>query len=237
MGRLIEELDYRPTAMGPLVLRRRWVAAIDRDVVEVILGDEHLMSSLFTTGEIELAVRGLAAAKGKGLRVLVGGLGLGYTARAALAHPRVATVEVVDALEPVIEWHRAGLLAPLGDSLGTEPRCTLSHGDFFGWFDAPRGEADRYDAVLLDIDHSPRQLLHPDHARFYSPDGLTRLRNGLTAEGVFAMWSDEGPDEGFLTVLAAVFPSAGAEVVAFDNPLTGGASTCTIYVAGPPGVG
>ena len=64
MGRLLEELDYRPTAMGPLVLRRRWVAAIDTDVVEVILGDEHLMSSLFTVGETELAVRGLASASG-----------------------------------------------------------------------------------------------------------------------------------------------------------------------------
>ena len=77
MGRLIEELDYRATAMGPLILRRRWVAAIDADVIEVILGEEHLMSSLFTVGETELAVRGLAAAEGGPLRVLVGGLGLG----------------------------------------------------------------------------------------------------------------------------------------------------------------
>lgn len=232
MGRLIEELDYRPTAMGPLVLRRRWVAAIDADVVEVILGDEHLMSSLFTVGEIELAVRGLAAARGEELRVLVGGLGLGYTARAALANPRVATVEVVDALEPVIEWHRAGLV-PIGDSLGQDPRCTLSHGDFFGWFDEAGAEGERYDAVLLDIDHSPRQLLHPDHARFYTAGGLARVRESLTADGVFAMWSDEGPDDEFLALLGSVFPAARAEVATFDNPLTGGASTCTIYVAGP----
>ena len=232
MGRLIEELDYRPTAIGPLVLRRRWVAAIDQDVVEVILGDEHLMSSLFTVGETELAVRGLAAAAGERLRVLVGGLGLGYTARAALADPRVASVEVVDALEPVIEWHRAGLV-PIGDSLGTEPRCVLSHGDFFGWFDEARPADECYDVVLLDIDQSPRQLLHPDHARFYTPEGLGRLCEAMTARGVFAMWSDEGPDDEFLAVLAAVFTEARAEVVAFDNPLTGGASTCTIYVAGP----
>lgn len=230
MGRLIEELDYRPTAMGPLVLRRRWVAAIDQDVVEVILGDEHLMSSLFTVGEIELALRGLAAARGEALRVIVGGLGLGYTARAALADPRVATVEVVDALEPVIEWHRAGRV-PIGDSLGQEPRCTLSLGDFFGWFDAPRSGDDRYDVVLLDIDHSPRNLLHPDHARFYTREGLQRVRDSLTPEGVFAMWSDEGPDDDFLSILGSVFPATRAEVVAFDNPLTGGSSTCTIYVA------
>ncbi|GAA0870457.1 hypothetical protein GCM10009116_22930 [Brevundimonas basaltis] len=231
MGRLIEELDYRPTEMGPLVLRRRWVAAIDADVVEVILGDEHLMSSLFTVGEIELTVRGLAAVKGEDLRVLVGGLGLGYTARAALASPRVASVDVVDALGPVIEWHRAGLV-PIGDSLGQEPRCTLSHGDFFGWFDAPREAGDRFDAVLLDIDHSPRQLLHPDHGRFYTVEGLERVRAALSARGVFAMWSDEGPDDAFMAVLTKVFPAARAEVVAFDNPLTGGQSTCTIYVAG-----
>ncbi|MBW8302866.1 MAG: hypothetical protein K0M78_02740, partial [Brevundimonas sp.] len=184
----------------------------------------------FTVGETELAVRGLAAARGAGLRVVVGGLGLGYTARAALADPRVASVEVVDALEPVIEWHRAGLV-PIGDSLGQEPRCTLSHGDFFGWFDAPRADGEKYDVVLLDIDHSPRQLLHPDHARFYTREGLGRVRDGMSGDGVFALWSDEGPDDDFLAVLASVFATARAEVVAFDNPLTGGASTCTIYVA------
>jgi spermidine synthase len=229
MGRLIEELDYRATPMGPLILRRRWVAAIDADVVEVILGEEHLMSSLFTVGEIELAVRGLAAAKGASLRVVVGGLGLGYTARAALADERVTSVDVVDALAPVIEWHEAGLV-PLGESLGQEPRCHLKHGDFFGWFDAPREAADRYDVVLLDIDHSPRALLHPEHARFYSVEGLGRLRDALAEGGVFAMWSDEGPDPDFIAVLEAVFVNIRAEVVAFDNPLTGGASTCTIYI-------
>lgn len=231
MGRLLEELDYRPTAMGPLVLRRRWVAAIDRDVIEVILGDEHLMSSLFTVGETELAVRGLAAARDGDLRVLVGGLGLGYTAREALADPRVTSVVVVDALAPVIEWHEAGLV-PLGESLGQEPRCHLVLGDFFGWFDAPRASGDRYDVVLLDIDHSPRSLLHPDHARFYTPEGLGRVRAGLSEGGVFAMWSDEAPDADFLALLRSVFSAARPEVVAFDNPLTGVASTCTIYVAG-----
>jgi spermidine synthase len=205
------------------------VAAIDADVVEVILGEEHLMSSLFTVGEIELAVRGLAAARGPSLKVLVGGLGLGYTARAALADDRVTSVDVVDALAPVIEWHEAGLV-PLGESLGQEPRCHLKHGDFFGWFDAARAATDRYDVVLLDIDHSPRALLHPEHARFYSVEGLGRLRDGIAVGGVFAMWSDEGPDEAFIAVLEAVFVNIRAEVVAFDNPLTGGASTCTIYL-------
>jgi spermidine synthase len=163
------------------------------------------------------------------LRVLVGGLGLGYTARAALADTRVTSVDVVDALAPVIEWHEAGLV-PLGESLGQEPRCHLRLGDFFGWFDTPRAPGDRYDVVLLDIDHSPRALLHPEHARFYAEPGLRRLREGIAVGGVFAMWSDEGPDAAFIALLEAVFVEVRAEVVAFDNPLTGSASTCTIYV-------
>ena len=85
--------------------------------------------------------------------------------------------------------------------------------------------------VLLDIDHSPRALLNPEHARFYAVEGLTQLRDGIAAGGVFAMWSDEGPDADFIAVLEAVFANIRAEVVAFDNPLTGGASTCTIYIS------
>jgi spermidine synthase len=142
---------------------------------------------------------------------------------------RVTSVDVVDALAPVIEWHEAGLV-PLGESLGQEPRCHLRLGDFFGWFDTPRAPEDRYDVVLLDIDHSPRALLHPEHARFYAEPGLQRLREGIAVGGVFAMWSDEGPDAAFIALLEAVFVEVRAEVVAFDNPLTGSASTCTIYV-------
>ena len=131
MSKLFEEIDYRLTPMGPISLRRRWLPGLEREVVEVMLGDEHLMSSLFTEGEIALTRLGLARAKGEGLRVLVGGLGLGYTARAALEDPRVAHVEVVEAVEAVIDWHRQGLV-PIGDSLGDNPACTLTLGTA-GW--------------------------------------------------------------------------------------------------------
>jgi spermidine synthase len=231
LSRLIEELDYRPTPMGPIILRRRWVSALDRDVVEVILGDEHLMSSLFTVGETELATLGLARADGSDLKVLVGGLGLGYTAQAALADPRVASVEVADAIEAVIDWHRAGIV-PIGESLGANPRCILTHADFFGLFDAESGEDDRLDVILLDIDHSPYRLLNPAHARFYTAEGLTRMKRRLTPAGVFALWSDDAPDTAFLELLGAVFTNPSAQVVPFANPLTGDFSTCTIYVAG-----
>src|SRR4051812_10141801 len=110
--------------MGQLVLRRRLEPTLQVDVWEVILGDEHLMSSLFTTAEIALADLALAAVHGDELEVVVGGLGLGYTARAALADPRVAMVRVIDALGEVIEWTEQGLL-PLADPLLDRDRCQL----------------------------------------------------------------------------------------------------------------
>lgn len=227
MGRLVEELDYRPTAMGPISLRRRWVSAIDADVYEVLLGDEHLMSSLFTVGETQLAVLGLEWARGDALRVLIGGLGLGYTARAALDDPRLREVEVVDVQEAVIDWQRKGL-TPMGRTLADDPRCRLTHADFFGRFDGPPGS---WDAILLDIDHSPSRWLAPEHAGFYGEASLRRMRASLVDGGVFALWSDDPPAPDFQTRLEAVFSQVDAPQVAFDNPLTGESSHCTIYRA------
>lgn len=227
MGRLLEELDYRATPMGPISLRRRWVAAIDTDVYEVLLGDEHLMSSLFTVGETRLATLGLEWARGEALRVLIGGLGLGYTAKAALADPRVREVEVVDVQEAVIDWQRQGL-TPMGRTLADDPRCRLTHADFFAQFNDADGE---WDAILLDIDHSPSRWLAPQHADFYGEASLGRMRASLVDGGVFGLWSDDPPDPDFMARLGAVFSQVDAPQVAFDNPLTGRPSHCTIYRA------
>ncbi len=83
-----EELDWQTTPIGDLTLRRRTEPAVGQEIYEVKLGDEYLMSSLFTVAEEELANLGLAAVAGDGLSVLAGGLGLGYTAVAALRHAR-----------------------------------------------------------------------------------------------------------------------------------------------------
>ena len=226
-----EELDYRPTAKGPAILRRRWVPVLDRHVVEILLGDEHLMSDLFIEGESELARRALALAPDRPLSVLVGGLGLGYTARAALEDPRVTRLTVLDALQPVIEWHEEGLV-PLTPPLRDDPRCVLRLADFFTWFSpgSPRHSDETYDLVLLDIDHSPTRLLAPDHAAFYTPKGLADLALGMRPDGVFAMWSDDPAEAGFIHALRGVFADVHAEDVRFDNPLTGEPSQCTLYL-------
>ena len=87
MSRRFEELAFSETPMGELTLRRRRDPQLGVDVYEVKLGDEFLMSSLFTVAEVELARLGLAPVDGTDLDVVVGGLGLGYTARAALDDP------------------------------------------------------------------------------------------------------------------------------------------------------
>src|SRR6202051_2711439 len=108
-----EELDYRLTPIGGLILRRRRELSLGVDIFEIKLGDEFLMSSLFTASEIALARLGLAELSEPNLDVVVGGLGLGYTAQAVLQNEAVKYVLVVEAMDAVINWHETGLL-PLG---------------------------------------------------------------------------------------------------------------------------
>jgi spermidine synthase len=226
-----EELDFQQTPMGELFLRRRVEPTLGVDVYEVKLGDEYLMSSLFTEAEEQLAHLGLAATSGENLSVLVGGLGLGYTAVAALEHPSVGSLVVVDALPAVIEWHHRDLL-PVSARLTGDPRTRLVLDDFFDLMrrDLP-DHAPRYDAILLDVDHSPRHSLASGHADLYTPEGLRRLARHLRDGGVFALWSDDPPDPDFMADLGTVFGFTEAHVVEFANPLTGGTSTNTVYVA------
>ncbi len=236
MSRNFEELDYQVTALGAISLRRwRLLSLGDLEIYEVKLDDAFLMSSLFHEVEEALAHLGLGELSGDSWDVVVGGLGLGYTAVAALEHREVNSLHVLDALAPVIGWHRRGLV-PLGAPLTADPRTRLLLADFFARALSPEGfdpeePARRYHAVLLDIDHSPRDLLHPSHAAFYQPAGMCALARHLHPSGVFALWSDEPPDEEFLGLLDTAFVSARAHIVTFANALQDGVSASTVYVA------
>jgi spermidine synthase len=233
-----EEIDWCPTEKGEISLRRRRDPLSGADVYEVKLDDEFLMSSQFTAGEIALAQLGLGKLSGSVPDVVVGGLGLGYTAQTVLDDPGVRSLIVVEALGEVIDWHERELV-PLGARLTSDPRCRLVRGDFFAMaadssgFD-PDMPGRRFHALLLDIDHSPDHVLHPSHAAFYEADGLRGLADCLHPEGVFALWSNDPPNEHFNSVLAEVFVESEAHVVAFDNPLQGGTAANTVYVARTP---
>ena len=234
MSRSFEELARVATPMGEIVLRRRMEPTLQVDVFEVILGGEGLMSSLFTAGEEALARLGLAAATGDDLDVVVGGLGLGYTARTALQDSRVKSLYVIDTLDVAIDWHRRHLV-PLGAELTDDPRCELVHGDFFSLVEndamLPGDRPPSFDAILVDIDHSPRHVLSPSHAGLYEPMGLRRLAGHLVPGGVFALWSNDPPDHEFCDTLRTVFATAEAHEVGFPNFLIDGESHSTIYVA------
>ncbi|MFL0801374.1 MAG: spermidine synthase [Agarilytica sp.] len=241
MAFVFEELDNQSSPIGDISLRRRSEPRLDGKILfEVKLGEEFLMSSLFVEAEIQLSKLGLAGLQAsgfiEGLDVVVGGLGLGYTAAAALEHDSVKSLVVIDVMEAVIDWHQRGLV-PLGETLNADPRCTLLHGDFFAiatsensGFDSS-GPERLVHAVLLDIDHSPSNWLNPENASFYSPAALQSLSDKLHPGGVFGLWSNDLPDEKFLHLLDSVFASSESHIINFPNPYTGGESSNSVYLA------
>ncbi len=246
-----EELSFAPTWAGGISLRRRTEPHTQTVVYEAKLGDEFLMSSMFTVAEEALADLGIACARSlrvdappgpddagppedEGFSVLVGGLGLGYTAVAALRHTDVIAVDVIEALAPVISWHEQRLL-PTSDELMDDSRVRLVLADFFAVIGGTLGHRidarAPYDLIALDIDHAPDFVLHPDHQGFYTTAGLQAAAAMLSSRGVFALWSDRAPDEGFMATAGTVFDVVDARVVTFANPLTGGTSSNTVYLA------
>jgi spermidine synthase len=215
------------------VLRRRVETRLDgREVFEVKLGDEYLMSSLFTEAERQLATLGLESLEGD-LDVVVGGLGLGYTAAEALKNEQVKHLLVIDLFQAVIDWHRDGLV-PNSEVLANDPKCELRQGDFFELarigFDIDAPER-KFDAVLLDIDHSPEHFLDVDNRSLYTPEGLTSVRNQLKPGGSFALWSNDPASEIFIEQLKSVFSFVVSHNVEFSNPYTGTMSVNSVYVA------
>ena len=236
MTHIFEELDFQKTPLGEISLRRRSDARLDGELVyEVKLGEEFLMSSLFTEAEIQLSQIGLSSLDGTDWDVVVGGLGLGYTAAAVLENLSVRSLKVIEVMDPVIDWHRRGLV-PLGKKLISDPRCAFVQADFFEMAASPGG-FDRTDptrlahALLLDIDHSPSHWLNPANGGFYTAAGLRKMAKKLHPGGVFGLWSNDLPDEEFTRLLGTIFQSVGAHAVSFDNPYSGGQSSNTIYLA------
>ena len=233
----LEILDAQDTHLGPLVLRRRTISSLDGfEVYEVKLGEEFLMSSLFPEAEKELAHLGLAMLEGENWDVVVGGLGLGYTAAAALESGNVNSLVVVELFPQVIDWHLRGLV-PCGEGLSGDPRCRLIEQDFFtaavdqGIGLDPRNPGKKFHAILLDIDHTPTHQLDDENTGFYSEKGLNAMADQLLPGSVFGLWSDDAPDASFTELLGTVFQTAEAVVVPFYNPIQDKESRNTVYLA------
>jgi spermidine synthase len=227
----LEILAYEDSPLGPLCLRRRELLSLPGTVVtEVTLNHAFLMSSYNTASERALADVALDMHPGTGLRVLVGGLGLGYTAHAALASTRVARVEVVEFLPQVIQWLEQGLV-PLASALKADRRFTTSAGDVYARLAA--APAERFDLILIDVDHAPDDQLSRTNDYFYSREGLERASRHLAPGGILGVWSyaESSP---FERALREAFYEVRIEPVVFFNDLIDEKNTDWLFFARSP---
>src|SRR3989442_5030958 len=153
---------------------------------EIICNGVFLMASYNQGSGGALAALGLRRVIGEGLRVLVGGLGIGYTAQAALEDPRVGRLEVVEIEPVVLAWHRVHFAALSGRPL-EDPRARLLLSDVH---DVPLTPAS-YDAILLDTDNGPDWLARDLNERLYTSSGVARYLKALTSRGVLALLSGD----------------------------------------------
>ena len=168
------------TPHGEVALRRRGT------VVELVVDGAFAMDTVDTSTEVLLAETALAAHPAPA-RVLVGGLGLGFTTRAVLADPRVAHVDVVELAAPLVRWAREGLVDELAGLEG--PRCTVHVADVADVLQGTAGPAGPWDLVLLDVDNGPDFLVHADNARLYRAPLLAAARDRLAPVGRLVVWS------------------------------------------------
>ena len=159
----------------------------------IMSGPIELMNSRMSGSEQALAT--LAAERLKGRReplILIGGLGMGFTLRAALAaFPSGARIEVAEVVPEVAAWAR-GPLAELYAGSMDDPRVSLHLGDVV---DPIRAGAGRYDAILLDVDNGPGGLSRADNDRLYDARGLAAAATALRPGGVLAVWSSTPSSE------------------------------------------
>lgn len=164
----------------------------DRDF-SIWIDRTELMSSRVHESEealAELAIERLGVREAP--RVLVGGLGMGFTlARALALLPANAVIEVAELVPAVIDWNRDLLGQCAGHPL-RDPRTRVFVGDVRDVIKAAKGT---YDAVLLDVDNGPEGLSRPGNDRLYDERGLAAIHAALRPDGVLAVWSSGGNDD------------------------------------------
>lgn len=212
----LEILAYEDTPLGPLCLRRRELLSEPGTVVtEVTLNHEFLMSSYNTDSERAISNRSIEIHGGSQLKALVGGLGLGYTARELLADRNVASVEVVEYLPQVIDWLRSDLV-PLSGELNVCAHLKITAGDVYRRLLAEPTE--QYDLIVIDVDHSPGDQLGEEDHSFYTKDGLLKAKAHLCEGGVLAVWS-YAENSDFSRALRSTFDKVRVEPITTINTL------------------
>jgi spermidine synthase len=184
----LQVLGRASGAAGEVALRRR-TGADGTVVTELIVDGVFAMDDVDTSTERALATEALRRCPGGRLRVLVGGLGLGWTTSAVLADARVAEVDVAELQPALVGWAADGLLPGL-PGLPALPagRLRLQVADVA---DLLAGSPGHWDAVLLDVDNGPAFLVHQANAGLYTDAGLATAVAALRRGGVLAIWSSD----------------------------------------------
>jgi spermidine synthase len=222
----LEILAYEDTPLGPLCLRRRELLAEPGTfVTEVTLNHEFLMSSYNTHSERAISNRSIELHGDSNLKTLVGGLGLGYTARELISNEKVATVEVVEFLPQVIDWLRNGLV-PLSTELNAAKHLQLTAGDVYQRLLAEPSE--HFDLIVIDVDHSPSDQLGEEDHTFYTARGLQQAKMHLREGGILAVWS-YAESSSFADALHSTFDQVHVEPIKTVNTLVGHEQTDWLF--------
>lgn len=176
---------------GELVLRRR-AGERGPDVYELIVDGVFAMDTVQVSSELRLASETLRRLEGSGWRVLLGGLGLGFTLRELLSDQRVAAVQVVELEPELVAWVRAGLVAPAAGVLD-DGRVEVVIGDLADCLAADRVGA--FDAIILDVDNGPNFLVHQANSALYTEPALASALRALRPGGRLAIWSASASSE------------------------------------------
>jgi spermidine synthase len=210
----LEILAYEQTSLGILCLRRRQpLHDPATTVTEITLDHEFLMSSYHTDSERALSKIAIQVHGGENLNILVGGLGLGYTAYEALSSKQVQSVEAVEFLPQVISWMNEGLV-PLSKELVFDERLSVVEGDIYGQL--AESPTKKFDVILIDVDHSPDERLDTKCRQFYTREGLKKAKKHLSEDGVLAVWS-YAKDSSFADALRDVFSEVRVEPITFKH--------------------
>ena len=163
----------------------------------VMLGRDELMGTRMRFSEEQLAELTIAELKTDSPRVLIGGYGMGFTLRAALAKVGAkGHVTVAEIVPEIVEWAQGPLAHLTGDSL-SDPRLSIDLCDVAALIDdALDGSQPKWDAILLDVDNGPDGIVRTGNERLYTRTGLARARDALAPGGVLAVWS-AAPDPKF----------------------------------------
>jgi spermidine synthase len=215
----VETVARATSPRGELVLRQR-----DDGHLELRVNGIFVIDTLEHSSEEALAVRALELAVATDLRVLVGGLGMGFTLRAALADPRVTHCTVAEIEPDLVGWLRDGTI-PGGTLLLGDERVDVRVADVA---DVLRSASSSFDMVLLDVDNGPGYLVHEANAALYAPPALEAARTALAPGGRLVVWSAAAAPE-LVEALRRVF--GNAEEHPYDVPRHGRVGRYFLYSA------